>query len=512
MPIVLNLARSQDAGPAKMVDRMKNKTSKLRTWYDKRAPSCLRSVVQSEDSATPIDDFLAYTPGVEFRRSTQSRKPQIQTDLSPDAQRNSQYREFGYASNASIDSTPTVQRVSMYSQPSDSASSLSLMHSMGSTHAAELPAHQSRPALPRPRVYPIDTPDDLYQYRSDLQPRVELESIPAVTDEQRHPRKPSFEHFKAASSSVEPRPRPKSFVIDTTPVPVAQDGPYPRFKPYPGDTDKGPAEYQAYPGLQKRKPTHEHYIPPSLQSGYKNGVPPSLHATHRPTHSIRPQDNLSGAADGGKNYSYPFVDRQHELFVNANMSETNISSRYQEPRIQMEFSGRGLEADFHTEINRRNQPHVEKEVVPSQPPAEKEVVRPQSRAWMSPSSPLSSDHYEMEASFSEVRPKSRAFMSTTPPMGRYEMDASVPVRQARAVTIRPKTPRIVTVFPPKKQEIMSPVSPMSSSNPAKVNYSEFNWPRFSDHEFVDPAQEWSQSFRQRRRELRKERPLSWSPA
>ncbi|OCT53461.1 hypothetical protein CLCR_10217 [Cladophialophora carrionii] len=452
-----------------MADQVNKKPSfaALRKWYQKRCRSVERNVQsESQHSATQIQDFLAHQPGAEYRQTVQ-RKPRVESDLHEEAQRKSQYLEFCHG-RSELDSTPPRASVSTVSLPSTATT--------GSTAGvAQQPArpHQSLPR-PRPRARPVvEGPEDFEQFRSDLRGRVELEST-------------------VARAQKQPRPQPKSFAIDLTQAQLAKEqlhaGPKAKaFKAFSGEpVEKGLEKIQAYPGVPKRKPVG--YIPPTLQPGYVNGVPPVLRACHSITNLALPQNKPSESAATAttKNYSYPLVDFHQGLFVNANLSEASLSSRYQDPRIPaMEFASRGLADEVNAELTRLRVPD-EKEVIrpKSGVPDEKEVVRPKSRAWMSPGSPLNQNAYELEASA-----------------------PGFPILQAKAVNVRSHTPQIVRVTKRQELETASPVSPLSS-DAGKVNFREYNWPRFVDKEFVDPAEEHSRRYRYRRREVLKERDRS----
>ncbi|ETI27978.1 hypothetical protein G647_00427 [Cladophialophora carrionii CBS 160.54] len=315
------------------------------------------------------------------------------------------------------------------------------MFATGSTAGvAQQPARpfQSLPR-PRPRARPVvEGPEDFEQFRSDLCGRVELEST-------------------AAQAQKQPRAQPKSFTIDLTQARLAKEqlhaGPKAKaFKAFSGKpVENGIEKIQAYQGVPKRKPPGETAAPATT-----------------------------------KNYNYPLVDFHQGLFVNANLSQASISSRYQDPRIPaMEFASRGLADEVNAELARLRVPD-EKEVIRPKigVPDEKEVVRPKSRAWMSPGSPLNQNAYELEASA-----------------------PGFPILQAKAVNVRSHTPRIVRVTKRQEFETASPVSPLSS-DAGKINFREYNWPRFVDKEFVDPAEEHSRRYRYRRREVLKERDRS----
>ena len=438
----------------------KKRASILRRWYEKRASSCFGSATQSEslDSSTQqVDEFLDCTPGAEVRHRSGRCKTRAQPLPEPRP-------ECYELCNTSSKIGSVHRKYDSFYPPSfksmTSTTALPYTYSMPPTRVAELPAHQVGPPLPQRELFVANTPDDYDQFRSDLN------AFPASK-------------VIVESSSGASRPRPQSYVINSTPIPAGQDGPFPHFGAYPGkpDTDTVPAKIRAYPGGLKRGPAQRPYVPPTLQPTYKNGVPPALRATHDHDKAVLPQGQdkrYSSPASTSKDYSHPMIDFHKEICLNANMSEPNISSRYQSPRIpDIDFPG-GFENDFHAEIARRR----------PQPYVDKEVVRPESRAWMSPSLPLSSSVYEMEA--------------TT---------LAVPIiAHPRIVKARSHTPSRNGAIPQhKRSETLSPVSPLSS-NAGTIKFSDFNWPRFSDHQFrIDPAGEYSRRYRDRQREGRRER-------
>ena len=419
----------------------------LRRWYGRKVKSVAQS--ESQDSPAQVDDFLAYQTPAEFRQTTQNQ-PHVQAASGIESDRSPLIV-------AELDTTPFASTISLESTLShDSATGM------------VQPTPQPHPSLPRPQAR-LWGPDDFEQFRSDLHGLTELESIPAMPKQQ-------------------PRPQHKSFAIESTPDLVGQAQPKPAFKAFVAANEAGPQSFQAYPGAPNRKPVGP-YVHPKLQPGYVNGLPPVLSARHSSANLVPPQNNSDPTA-APTGHSYPLVDFRQGLFLNANMSDVNISTRYQEPRIpSIRFPSRGLEAEVNSELTRLRMPD-EKEVSVERPrmrpkmriSREREIVRPKSRAWMSPSSPLHSSAYELEAS-------------------------GIPLQRATAVSIRPQTHRIVEVSRRPELDTLSPVSPPSSTS-GTVKYSEYNWPRFSDNTYTDPATEYSQRYRDRRREYRGERDRS----
>lgn len=416
-----------------MGDEVQEKSSlpRLRRWFEKRFSSDrLRSVAngESHSSSYNIDAFLAHQPNTAVGASV-SYQPQVSPHTARQAKRQGQYFPSEHSVHAmlgipELDSTPAVSPVSI-SPP------------------VEVPDTRR----PRPRAFPINTPEDFWQFHVHQQPQSQYNSDlpPAVPKHQA-------------------LPRPKSFLVHSNPDLSAHYQSLPQFKAYAGRSIQDiPVQIQAYPGVRESTPGH--YVPPSLQSGYAAGVPQTLRAAHHRNPNLTLALNDGDSATG--KYAHPLVDFRHGLFINANMTDTDLAGQYQDPQIPtLNMPQRGLSEEVHAELHRRHQPYVEKE-----------VVRPRSRAWMSPSSPVHRDTYELEASFLDVR-----------------------VMEARSVHLRPQTPRLIQV-PSTSKLRRDP----SRHDAGTVKFNEYNWPRFADSEFVDPAEEHSRSFRQRTRLLKKAR-------
>ncbi|KIW96079.1 uncharacterized protein Z519_03145 [Cladophialophora bantiana CBS 173.52] len=446
----VNCMQAQKAGRQRIVDRFKaatqKKTAAVRGWYDRRSSRNLKSMVESEseDSAAQIEEFFTHSGVVELCGSKR-RPPEIHSEPSRAALRKPEYPEIVLEIPCEAGSVSSLS--TMLPRASSSTISLPSTFSMGSTSALEPGAPQ--PSLPGPHCV-IDTPDDFERFRSKLRNQVELESIPALPKDT-------------------PRVHTKSFKVDSTPIPIEEEQPKPQFKAYVSEPDpdtQSPVKFQAYSAGSKLKHRHVGYIPPSLQSGYINGVPPALRAAHHAANS-RGKSTGMAAGHGGQTYSWPLVDFYKEMFVNADPSQPTLSARYQEPRIpSMEFSGRGLEDEMKAVLDKFDQPV-----------AEKEAVQVQDRAWMSPSSPLH-------------------------PLT-YEMEARIPVEPTKAVKARCH-PRVLTVGAAQKQERTTSTVSRRSDEERRVKDGEYNWPRFSDDLFTDPAEEHSRQYRRRRRETRRE--------
>ncbi|KIX93451.1 uncharacterized protein Z520_10870 [Fonsecaea multimorphosa CBS 102226] len=450
MPETVNCAQPQEVGPARFVDRIKARARKRTA----AVRGCLTSVVESEseDPAARIEDFLTYAAGTEFRGSKR-RQPEARcSDALKQIERQPEDREVLVDiphGRGSVSSFSTV--LGMYPPESSSTISLPSTFSMGSMFVPEPIAQQASPAHPS-TYFAIETPDDFERFRSDLRNRTELESVPALP---------------TAGSRL----KTECFHVDSTPIPVGEERDRPRFKAYPGKPDadnQGPVSFQAYSAGTKLKHGSVRYIPPTLQSGYVNGVPPALRAAHTGNSSTRPQSTPKGTAAGhtSQNYSWPLVDFHKEIFLNADPSQTSHSTRYQEPRIpSMEFTGRGLEDEMKAVLDSIHKREIEKE-----------AAHVQDRAWMSPGSPLDWPAYEREA--------------------------CIPAAAAQAGV----HPRVLTIGRLQEQEssigsVPAPLPP--SSEERRVKFSEYNWPRFSDDQFTDPAEEHSREYRRRRREARR---------
>ncbi|OAP58411.1 hypothetical protein AYL99_07501 [Fonsecaea erecta] len=467
MPDTVQGAQPHQAGQARFVDRIKaaaqKKTATVREWYDRRGSGCFRSMAESEseDSAAPVEEFLANTAGPEFRGSKR-RQPDTRSDsVLKTTERQHEHPEAlvhipsgtGEHPEVSIDNPYRAGSLSSFSttldmHPGAASSTVSLLStfSMGPVMVPELGAYASF-SHPNPH-FVIDRPDDFERFRSDLRNAVELDSVPA--------------------SPAKPQPRIKCFNIDSTPIPADEERHGYKFKAYPGrlDTDnQGTATFQAYSAGSKLKHGSVGYIPPTLQSGFVHGVPPVLRATHNGNDSARHQNTTNGVATGhtSQSYSWPLVDLHKEIFLNADPSQTNHSTRYQEPRIpSIEFTGRGLEDEMKTVLDNLRIPVVTR--------AAEDV---QDRAWMSPGSPLHPTAYEREA-------------------------------RCPVVTVQAGVhPRVLAAAGTShKHEASTGSGPLPSTEDRRVKFSEYNWPRFSDDQFTDPAEEYSREYRRRRREAR----------
>jgi hypothetical protein len=219
----------------------------------------------------------------------------------------------------------------------------------------------------------------------------------------------------------------------------------------------------------RRKPVGK--IPPVLQTGYSDGVPPFLRARHS---SAVLMDAESYQTVGAvPNYSRPIappgqlVDITNGLFLNAYTPTVH----YRQHRIPTPvFPDYVLQDEVDAELTQRQRPSDEKEVFVA-------PERPVSRAWMSPNSPVTQNTYEMEAG-----------------------SPGFSIFDAKLVEIsRPKAPpRIASV---EKKMPDHPSVPYPEHN--DMGSYEYNWPRFSDVAYVDPATEHSDRYRHRMRRLKR---------
>lgn len=434
MPFVINLARPQDDGPAKMI-KSKCSFPGLRKWCGSKA----KSVAQSE-KADPVDDFLAHRES-EIRQL--GRKPPVQSPL-----HQAQAPTRRHESHDVPMEREAIRNMSTVSSMSGSGSTTEYAFpstiSLASTVSESWTPGYKRPALQRLPYLEMDR-EFHFPWSEQDQP-VELSAQPLPRPQGQPVELPSQQSSQ---------PRFNTFEIDSTPIAAVQQqsGSKPPFKTFSGSPgEKIPVKFQAYPGGPPPKPVKNHYIPPSLTPGYSNGVPPAL----RPRYSIGNESQKENTQPTSPGYSYPLVDFRDGLFLNANMSQRNVS--YQEPRIpSMQFPNRGLHDEVSAELTRLRIPDEKQVVRPES------VVRRESQAWMSPGSPLALNAYEMEASSSHTQ--------EMPP---YPMSPP----------------------PTEKRQTFSPISPLSDAG--VVGSREYNWPRFSDQGFTDPAEEHSRKYRQRR--------------
>lgn len=311
-----------------------------------------------------------------------------------------------------------------------------------------LRACASSPALPRHSTIQIYGPDDFEQFRSNLQVLVELETPDA------------------------------SLLADAEPG-AHEGAKYQPFVPKVGEEQAANTNgFMPYPGAPNRKPVPACYVPPALQAGFADGIPPKLRV------AIDGTERVVDVADvESRQYSWPLVDFHEEIFLNAEPNLDTLQGRkpkHQEPRIpSLEFSAAGLAEELRAvlyPLQTGDKDEMEEKIVL------------QERAWMSPTLPLDSKAYEMEAAIPIQETQA------------VEVGSSSPVSPAA------RSPAPVTKTKDQPLRTMSPVSPISSTcESRRVSYHEYNWPRFSDaHEYEDPADEYSRRYRDRRRAIRRE--------
>ncbi|KAK6364030.1 hypothetical protein LTS17_012564 [Exophiala oligosperma] len=250
------------------------------------------------------------------------------------------------------------------------------------------------------------------------------------------------------------------------------------------------SRYQPYSRPGSNKPVS--YVIPALQAGYVQGVPPNLRAGHERHHSDMtnsPTSQNPHATDkqGREQYSWPLVDFEEEMFLNADPSRAGRPDdrrglpKYQEPRIpDLDFASGRLEDEVAAVLGK--------------------LVVGERASTRSPMSRMGREHvHEMEAASpitNYVSPQTNS-RGDCPPAQRVELEGT------RYVTnISPERRR---ERQHQRQQTMSPVSPLSSEG-GRVAYHDYNWPRFSEvQRYEDPAGEHSRRYRDRRREMRRDR-------
>lgn len=341
-----------------------------------------------QDQAVAIDDFLTraprVSPPVEVRPPSRQQTP---PQFYKAKQGPSPSKASGVSTKArrpQLDISPLSSHVST---PYDSPNVTVMPESKSNLG---FPEHRKIRRFPRPEddspsgsPCAVMGPDDYYMFRTDMHP-IEMESIPVPRARPISTRKPVV--ADPIPVSVKPAyakppfkrftPVPRATPVSTQkPVPVKPAYVKPPFKPSHGKSaEKVSTKVQASPAAPQRQSVH--YIPPILQTGYFNGVPPALQARHSMPVMNAPEQKEVYTAAHSRKYSYPLVDFKDGLFLNADMSE-NSSPVYQDPRIpKIDFAdSRGLEHEVYDELTKLSTPSDEKEVV---------VSRPNSQAWASP--------------------------------------------------------------------------------------------------------------------------------
>ncbi|KAI1611622.1 hypothetical protein EDD36DRAFT_294799 [Exophiala viscosa] len=481
---------------ATFMRRFRGSAQKKTAAFRKRLSTCLKTEVDNKSprqtSSIQVQDFLAF----KTRMDNNQEKPmppqqgQRRTAL-PRPQ--SEYLPALVFDTGSSTSLGNVSELAADSLGDFSGSQVSLPSSFGGpfpVNAWSEPPHQesttgkcgvARPAGSR---FHIEAPEDFARFRSDVQNLVELDTNPVSAQPKNEPA--NIVELHANSVSVERKDKRVSIVelpatvktattvIDSTPTPVT-----PAIE-LSGDSDVKP--FKAYPGVPPRKPVTEKYVVPALQAGYVGGVPPQLKVGH-----ARQSSNPAVAAAGEQSrehYSWPLVDFREELFLNHKPSQAAVLTprsqrhpKHQMPRIpSMNFSHEPLDEEATAILARLEQ-------------EKREAVQP--RGYVSPVSPLERDRvvHEMQASIPYVSNTRSSQGVSSRTEGRAELMGDGQISRA----------------PPIRQATVSPVSPLTSAE-KRISYQEYAWPRFSEAQrYQDPAEEYSKTWRDRRREVRRER-------
>ncbi|KIW49809.1 hypothetical protein PV05_11454 [Exophiala xenobiotica] len=182
-----------------------------------------------------------------------------------------------------------------------------------------------------------------------------------------------------------------------------------------------------------------------------------------------------------EHYSWPLIDFQEEMFLNTDPSRAGFVNwhrrfpKHQEPRIpSMDFSEGKLQEEVSAMLGNLQ---VEERAADGR------------SGFVSPVSPLDRTVHEMEAAAANTRHAPFIPRNGSHPGEMVELEGT----------------RYVTNLPSRRQQTLSPVSPVSSDG-ARVSHHEYNWPRFSEvQRYEDPAEEYSRRYRDRRRDMRRER-------
>jgi len=297
-----------------------------------------------------------------------------------------------------------------------------------------------------------------------------------------------FDERRAHRISIHPSPAVSPVVRSSVRVPgpaLSAQLPSPMEGHLPTNDGSRPFSASARTRLPERETLQVNLAPPSFPAGYSRGLPAALRAGYDSRLAPETDNSLdknqrrgSGTGrDGQKVYTWPFVNLSDELFLNSDLAEngsTNLGRgrpRYQEPRTpSMEIEGRQL--DVVKPMLGNSQDHTN------------EVIR--QAAPGSLSAPIERI-YEMEAPLSEVN-TARAVPTGRRPRSRALKD------QIRL----PTRPNLAELLSP-------PTISLGSSDRSRVSPSEFHWSRFGGVSYQDGADEHSQRYRDRRRELRKGR-------
>ncbi|KIX05907.1 uncharacterized protein Z518_03881 [Rhinocladiella mackenziei CBS 650.93] len=545
MPAVVHVPQPQERGPSAAIDHSKGsrarKSTAIRAWYKKRFPSCIKAKVDDSPElprSMPIEEFL-FQPGAAALTSrnqmnssmTNAREAKSRSNDTKEALRDARNAEclieLPLHSKSSIRSRSNTFDMQGVSRNETSSPSTLPTHSqvndpemtlMHTNQAGEYlpPPSSSWKARPRPRRANINSPDDFNRFRSDIQGRVELDSQPLAPG-RNHAKVPESEdvvfeldygarpprasaslarvllELPVSATSTGGLPKPGApLPIDPTPIPFISSVVSSDKEIVPDDQGARKfTTFKAYPGVPKRKPVQVSYVPPLLQAGYANGVPPVLRASHtkqltsqgdKSTNNVLRRESENGRGSRAP-YLRPSVDFHEEMFLNSVPSQSILSlpgrrhPKHHESRIpSMDFSTER----FGEEVIAMLGNFEEEKKETSAPAAVGGQPQSQSQHRVSPISSMDR----------------RGAI--------HEMEACGLCRRggSQAMTARSATREI---RPDQNSNPVSPVSPLSSGT-AQVSFLEYNWPRFSEmHEYVDPADEYSRRFRDRRREIRRGR-------
>ncbi|KAK5451427.1 hypothetical protein LTS15_008191 [Exophiala xenobiotica] len=465
-------ARSRSS-PATFMDRFRGSVKKKTSAFRKRLSGCINTGGDKGSTEQPssVPDFLSCAPGV------RQNQPQVLSVKKARARPQSEYFPKLHFDRKSNNSLANISEMSAGISSQFSGSEVSLPSSFAAPGweippadlIADRECNAYRPNFHRRNAIVFESPDDFEQHRTIKHDPVELvaDDMPPGTRNQQHraktnclPRPGAGNHVAELPASVQP-----AAAVESTRVPLANS-------------------YQPYPGTVVNKPVS--YVIPVLQAGYVGGVPPNLRAGHA-RHVSDSNNGTRSQHDATKqtskmHYSWPLIDFQEEMFLNTDPSRTGLVNRqrhhpkHQEPRIpSMDFSEGKLEEEVSAMLGNLQ--------------AEERVADGRS-GFAAPVSPLEGRTvHEMEAAAANTRHARVIPRNGSHPGESVELEGT----------------RYVTNIPSRRQQTLSPVSPMSSDG-ARVSHHEYNWPRFSEvQRYEDPAEEYSRRYRDRRRDMRRER-------
>ncbi len=468
-------ARSQSSS-ATFMDRFRGLAKKKTSAFRKRLSACINAGVDKGPTEQPssVRDFLSCAPGV--RQS----QPRVTPVRKVSARPQSEYLPELHFDRKSNNSLANISEMSAGLSSQFSGSEVSLPSSVAAPGweipPADLIADREYKAyLPhshRRNAIVFESPDDLEQFRTFEHGPVELgaNAMPPGTRNQQHrakmnllPRPGAANHIAELSASGQ-----SATTVESTRLPLAHSH---------------GCQYKPYPGTVVDKPVS--YIIPALQAGYVGGVPPNLRAGHVRHFS----DSTNGAHSqhdatkqtSREHYSWPLIDFQEEMFLNTDPSRAGFVNwhrrfpKHQEPRIpSMDFSEGKLQEEVSAMLGNLQ---VEERAADGR------------SGFVSPVSPLDRTVHEMEAAAANTRHAPFIPRNGSHPGEMVELEGT----------------RYVTNLPSRRQQTLSPVSPVSSDG-ARVSHHEYNWPRFSEvQRYEDPAEEYSRRYRDRRRDMRRER-------